>query len=173
MIVLNMLNTKYFILPNQNQGGEPTFQVNPAALGNAWFVSNIQMVETANEEFEGLANLDPAITALVHKEFESELGSTSFDKNGSIKLASYAPNRLEYTSKSTSDQFAVFSEIWYGPDDSSAIPCGGLGQESYKGCPDGCAALCAGLDPLYVHRYDALGLLPDHAYCRKRSRLDR
>lgn len=116
MIVLNMLNTKYFILPNQNQGGEATFQVNPAALGNAWFVSNIQKVNTANEEFDGIADLDPAITALVHKEFESKLSNTKFDKNGSITLISYAPNRLEYKSNSASDQFAVFSEIWYGPN---------------------------------------------------------
>ena len=116
MIVLNMLNTKYFILPNQTQGGEPTFQVNPAALGNAWFVSNIEVVPSANAEFDGIENLDPAITALVHQDFQSNLKQTTFDKNGSIKLTSYAPNKLEYTSNSTSDQFAVFSEIWYGPD---------------------------------------------------------
>ena len=85
MIVLNMLNTKYFILPNQTQGGEPTFQVNPAALGNAWFVSNIEVVPSANAESDGIENLDPAITALVHQEFQPNLKQTTFDKNGSIK----------------------------------------------------------------------------------------
>ncbi|MEZ4912337.1 MAG: hypothetical protein R2774_15925, partial [Saprospiraceae bacterium] len=44
--VLNMLNTKYFIL--QGADGNPMAQMNPAALGNAWFINNIRYVNNAN-----------------------------------------------------------------------------------------------------------------------------
>jgi len=52
----------------------------------------------------------------VHDEFKSQLTKTDFNKEGSIKLTEYLPNKLVYQSNSQSDQFAVFSEIWYGPD---------------------------------------------------------
>jgi hypothetical protein len=116
MTVLNMLNTKYFIVPGQGEGAQPTYQLNPAALGNAWFVSNVRMVNTANEEFDAIVGLDPAVTAIIHNQFESDINNTSFDKNGTISLQNYKPNRLEYKSTSSSNQFAVFSEVWYGPD---------------------------------------------------------
>ena len=37
MNVINMLNTKYFITQNP-QNGQPVAQLNPGALGPAWFV---------------------------------------------------------------------------------------------------------------------------------------
>ena len=54
--VLNMLNTKYFILPLE--GGETTPLQNPYAFGNAWFVDNINYVDNANEEIEQLQNVN-------------------------------------------------------------------------------------------------------------------
>jgi hypothetical protein len=112
--VLNMLNTKYFIFKgNQDQ---ETVQMNPAALGNAWFVNNIKMVENANAEIDSLTNFDPAGDVIVHKEFESYVSGLSLQKNGDISLKTYEPDRLVYSSNSTSEQLAVFSEIWYGPD---------------------------------------------------------
>ncbi|HEX5625589.1 MAG TPA: YfhO family protein, partial [Saprospiraceae bacterium] len=54
--------------------------------------------------------------AIVHKEFMNRLPVSSFDGQGTIKLSAYSPNKLVYESDSPSDQFAVFSEIWYGPD---------------------------------------------------------
>lgn len=115
MAVLNMFNTKYFIIPGQEEGSA-TYQLNPAALGNAWFVSNAEIVDNANQEIDRLNGLDPAVTAIVHKEFDSYLTSKTFDKNGDIKLTAYAPDKLTYQSNSTSDQLAIFSDIWYGPD---------------------------------------------------------
>ncbi len=115
MAVLNMLNTKYFIIPGAEEGSA-TYQLNPAALGNAWFVSNINIVENPNAEIDGLTNLDPAVTALVNKEFQGYVKSNTYEKNGQITLTSYAPNKLVFQSNTTSDQFAVFSDIWYGPN---------------------------------------------------------
>ena len=114
MNVLNMLNTKYFIF--KGEGDQESYQRNPAALGNAWFVSEIEIVNTANNEIDALSNFEPSATAIVHKEFESQLSKKEFEKNGQINLRSYSPNKLVYESESTSPQFAVFSEIWYGPD---------------------------------------------------------
>jgi len=51
MEVLNMLNTKYFI------AGEDKFQENKEANGNAWFVSNLKIVDSANDEIKVLDDL--------------------------------------------------------------------------------------------------------------------
>jgi len=108
--VLNMLNAKYII----DQQGQ--LQVNTQAFGNAWFVSQINEVESANAEIEALESTDLANVAVVNKEFEDYLGTKSFSVSGTIELESYHPDRLVYTTSGNTEQFAVFSEIWYGPD---------------------------------------------------------
>lgn len=116
MEVLNMLNTRYFIIKPDPQG-EAVVQRNPDALGNAWFVENVKFVSSANEEIDAIGeDFDPATTAIVHKEFEPILGTSTFDDSGTITLTDYSPNELKYSINASSDQFAVFSEIWYGPN---------------------------------------------------------
>ena len=112
--VLNMLNTKYYIV-NDDQG-KPTVQPNTRALGNVWFVDSYMIVESADQEFNGLNGLDPASRAIIHKDFASDLEGFTPTKGGSIEMKSYAPNKLVYESDAPSEQLAVFSEIWYGPD---------------------------------------------------------
>jgi len=114
MEVLNMLNTKYFILGGESNN--PRVQRNPAALGNAWFVNDIIWVENANAEIDSLGNFDPAGEVVIHKEFESYAREMKLQKNGSITLKTYSPNKLVYTYETQGEQFAVFSEIWYGPN---------------------------------------------------------
>jgi len=112
--VINMLNTKYYI--TNGSDNQPQAQRNPGALGNAWFVSSIQTASSNNDEINALTQLDPVSTAVVHNEFSDYLGgATSFQKNGSIQLTNYHPDKLTYSTNSTSEQFAVFSEVWYGP----------------------------------------------------------
>lgn len=105
----NMLNTKYFI---GNPDAAPIR--NPRAMGNAWFVDQVQMVETPNAEIDALKGLDVASTAIVHQEFSDYVNGLNFSKNGSIKLTKYQPNHMTYESNATSDQLALFSEVWYG-----------------------------------------------------------
>lgn len=112
--VFNMLNTKYFVLSGQDNN--PIVQRNPAALGNAWFVNNITIVSDNEAEMDSLTNFDPAGTALVNSEFAQYLGALQPQKNGTIILKEYSPNKLVYQSETNGDQLAVFSEIWYGPD---------------------------------------------------------
>lgn len=112
--VLNMLNTKYFI--TQGQDGNATVQRNPAALGNAWFVNKITLVDSPDAEIDSLSAFDPAGQAFVSNTFKDYVGGLTPSKNGSITLKSYTPNKLEYDVDTNGDQLAVFSEIWYGPN---------------------------------------------------------
>jgi hypothetical protein len=114
--VLDMLNTKYFIVPGQQQGAPAQVQQNPGAMGNAWFVSELNIVPNANAEIDALKDFNPREVAVIHQEFSDYIGAMNVQKNGSIELTEYKPNQLTYHSNSTTEQFAVFSEIWYGPD---------------------------------------------------------
>ena len=115
--VLNMLNTRYFILP-AGQQGQTVPILNPYAYGNAWFVDRVQYVDNANEEIDALHTADPAGTAVVDARFKEVLkGLTEShrDSLSTIRLASYEPNRLVYETRNSGDAVAVFSEIYY-PD---------------------------------------------------------
>ncbi len=112
--VLNMLNTKYIIFPDEKK--EPAVQRNPGAMGNAWFVENIVMVNSNKEELEAIDSADLSKNVFVNKEFDKEIAGYTPVKNGQIKLTSYAPDEMIYHSSSQGDGLAVFSEIWYGPD---------------------------------------------------------
>lgn len=115
--VLNMLNTKYFIFPTGQQRQTVPI-LNPHAYGNAWFVNKVQYVNNANEEIDALDSIIPTETAVVDARFKDVLkGATESYKDSlsSIRLTSYAPNRLTYETNNTQDGIAVFSEIYY-PD---------------------------------------------------------
>lgn len=106
---LNMLNTKYIIYdPNS----EPI--QNPYAFGNAWIVDNVRWVETPNEEFDAIGTTDLRHTAILHKEFQQQVGNYAFSDSipGLIALTEYKPNELTYSFKAAKDQLVVFSEIW-------------------------------------------------------------
>ena len=115
--ILNMLNTKYFIFP-AGQQRQTVPILNPHAYGNAWFVNKVQYVNNANEEIDALDSIIPTETAVVDARFKDVLkGATESykDRLSSIRLTSYAPNRLTYETNNAQDGIAVFSEIYY-PD---------------------------------------------------------
>ena len=115
--ILNMLNTKYFIFP-AGQQRQTVPILNPHAYGNAWFVNKVQYVNNANEEIDVLDSIIPTETAVVDARFKDVLkGATESYKDSlsSIRLTSYAPNRLTYETNNAQDGIAVFSEIYY-PD---------------------------------------------------------
>ena len=111
--VLNMLNTKYFIFPGENN--QEMVQINEEANGNAWFVEEIKIVDTADEEIRALDSLDTKKTAVLSRDFEKVLGLQTpvKDSTAQIELVSYKANEIEYRSKSAHDQVAVFSEMYY------------------------------------------------------------
>lgn len=111
--VLNMLNAKYFIMPDQQ--GQPAYQQNPGALGNAWFVSGITWANNANAEMSALDHFNPKDTVVIDKRFENNLKDYTFGKDSTshIKLTEYGLNTLKYTSSNKQNGLAVFSEIYY------------------------------------------------------------
>jgi hypothetical protein len=112
METLNMLNTRYIIIDQQQAP-----LLNPKAMGPAWFAENIKVVQTANEEIDEIEKNDLDFTTIVHEDFSDQIQGLSSGKpsvtSDEIKLVEIEPNYLKYTSKSSDRRLAVFSEIWY------------------------------------------------------------
>lgn len=111
--VLNMLNTKYFIVPDANKN--PMAQYNPAALGHAWFVQAYQVADNADAELDALTGFRPDSVAVVDKIFSGELSSlrAGADTADRIWQVDYAPNRITYGYSTKANRLALFSEIYY------------------------------------------------------------
>ena len=110
--VLNMLNTKYFILPLQ--GGATAPLQNPYAQGNGWFVDKIDYVADANAEYAEVGKIDVRHEAVADKQFEAVLGQAKAnDSTATVKFDKYEPNNLQYTVNSKNGGIVVFSEIYY------------------------------------------------------------
>jgi hypothetical protein len=107
---LNLLNTRYFIY---NAEAPPL--VNKSELGNAWFIDEIRTVNNADEEISAIGTIDPSAEAIVDEKFNSYLDSfdPEPDSSGKIELTEYRANYLKYSSSAKSEQFAVFSEVYY------------------------------------------------------------
>ena len=118
--VLNMLNAKYIIYQPQ-QGGQPQVQFNPEAMGNAWFVDTLRVVQTANEECDGLMQYDLHTTAVVDKAFAADLAGqvvdgllvNAPDSTATVHLTKYTPEYVEYDASSSKPGTIVFSEVYY------------------------------------------------------------
>lgn len=108
--VMNMLNTKYIIFHPEL----PPI-INPYAMGNAWFVSEYELVDTPDDEIKSLKTLNPLQKAIISKKDEAELNGLNIvpDSSATITLTEYKPNRLTYKSKTANEQLAIFSEIFY------------------------------------------------------------
>lgn len=110
--VLNMLNTKYLIVPLQNN--QTIALTNPYAMGNAWYVSKLDYVDTPNDEIERVGKINLHTTAVADKKFASVLGQGATQgSDATVRLDSYEPNQLSYTAQSKAGGVIVFSEIWY------------------------------------------------------------
>ena len=105
--VINMLNGKYIMNGDQ-------YEVNPDALGNAWFIDGITYVGTPDQEMAALDTLNTALYAVADNRFEKILGVTPPVQPGdTIYETAYAPNKLKYAYRSSKDRIAVFSEVFF------------------------------------------------------------
>jgi len=111
--VFNMFNVKYFF--EQDEKGQVLASVNPDANGNAWFVQNAVIVETADEEIVSLDTLNTKQTAVIHTDFKSQIAQNKFvvDSTSSIKLVEAKPNYMYYETENSNKGLAVFSELYY------------------------------------------------------------
>ena len=107
--VLNMLNTRYFLLAQQNIEVQ-----NPYAYGNAWYVDKIRYVDNANQELDALGQIDLRHEAVADKQFQQVLGdAVAQDSTSAAELTAYEPNQLTYNVQSKKGGVLVFSEIFY------------------------------------------------------------
>jgi hypothetical protein len=113
--VMNMLNTRYIIASPRQEGGEPMVQRNPGAYGNAWFVNQTKIVQNAYEEMKALDSIAPLKEAFIDARFAKAGKEYVLDSSSYIKLTEYHPNHLKYESNAATQQFAVFSEVYYQP----------------------------------------------------------
>ncbi|ACU07170.1 hypothetical protein FIC_00715 [Flavobacteriaceae bacterium 3519-10] len=110
--ILNMLNTKYMIFGDT---AEPQVVPNPQANGNAWFVSDVKFVKSANEEIKLIGELDTKKIAVVADADKAYFNGKTIapDAAAVLNLTKYQANELEFKSQSKTPQLAVFSEIYY------------------------------------------------------------
>lgn len=114
--VLDMLNIKYII--QSDEKGQEFATINPDANGNAWFVSQLKKVNSADEEMKALDKLDTKNVAVFFPNsfYKREvMHGTDYNKDSlaTIKLDLYKSNHLKYTSNNSNNGFAVFSEVYY------------------------------------------------------------
>ncbi len=109
--VLNLLNTKYFILSGRD--GQALPLQNPYANGPAWFVDRLSYTHTADDEMAALHRIDLKREAVADAQFKNVLGETAVGATGRVKLTKYAPNELHYDVVSDKGGIVVFSEIYY------------------------------------------------------------
>ena len=125
--VLNMLNTKYAILPLQD--GQTLPVQNPWAMGNAWFVDDVLLVANADEELTALGAINPRTTAVVDRRFADLLPAALVSGGGpkeqaqpapsaegkaqGLHLISYEANALTFEAETPEERLAVFSDIYY------------------------------------------------------------
>ncbi|TMI62441.1 MAG: hypothetical protein E6H07_13560 [Bacteroidetes bacterium] len=117
--ILNMLNAKYFIQKENNPqslqyGQTVAMQRNPNVLGPCWLVKTIQFVKNADEEMNAISKFNPADTAFVQESFKSSIPNMPVaDSTASITLLKNDNDEITYSFNAASNQFAVFSEVYY------------------------------------------------------------
>lgn len=112
--VLNMLNMKYVIVPDQQDQRQNRAVINPFAMGNCWLVKEVKFVKNADEEMDALNSFDPAQTAFVDEKFKSSIPNMPVhDSSAYIKFIQNINDEIKYEFNAATTQFAVFSEIYY------------------------------------------------------------
>ncbi len=114
--VLDMLNTRYLILPGED--GQPVAQLRTTANGAAWFVDRLVTAEDARQEIDLLGKTDLKTTAVIAArdlplaQLPAAAAADTLPGR-SIALVEYHANRLRYEYSTPAEAVAVFSEIYY------------------------------------------------------------
>ncbi|WP_297193981.1 hypothetical protein [uncultured Porphyromonas sp.] len=119
MEVYNMLDTRYFILPD-NASGKLHVEFNEEAFGPAWFVDQIQWVKNADEEMKALEDTPLQDKGIVDERFRPMLkdyqplaANDTVMPEPIVELRSYTPNKATYRTTTTHPRLLIFSEVYY------------------------------------------------------------
>ena len=83
-------------------------------MGNCWLVKKIQYVKDANAEMNSLGNFNPADTAVIQDTFRTSIPfEPVYDSTATIALVKNDNDVVTYTFNAATNQFAVFSEVYY------------------------------------------------------------
>ena len=110
--VVNMLNTRYIIVPDQ-QSQQPGLIKNPDAYGNCWLVKNVKLVDGRVAAITDLGKTNLKDTAILEKSIAPNLVQPQADSLSSIKMTTFDNDAIEYEANCNGAQFAVFSEVYY------------------------------------------------------------
>jgi len=111
--VFNMLNTKYILLPDQRTG-QLQAQQNPGAFGPCWLVKGIHYVKNGDEEMQALDSVNVRDTAIIQQKYASLIPFRPVpDSTAIIRLTDNVLEKIDYKFSAKTNQFAVFSEIYY------------------------------------------------------------
>jgi Bacterial membrane protein YfhO len=112
MPVLNMLNTKYLIQKDRS-GITQQYQKNDSAYGNCWFAKAVVFVKNADEEMASLSKVNLKDTVYIQESFKPSVTLPQPDTSATIQLVKNDNDIITYSSSAATNQFAVFSEIYY------------------------------------------------------------
>jgi Bacterial membrane protein YfhO len=108
----NMLNTKYVI--RKGPDGKEMAMLNNGAFGSCWLVSSIHFVNSADEDMAALDSINVRDTAIVENQYKDKISFMPVkDSSASISLIDNLNDKISYNFKSNTNQFAVFSEVYY------------------------------------------------------------
>ena len=112
--VLDILNVKYVLVTDQEKNTLQPLN-NPNVLGNAWTVEKIKVTPSADALLKELKKTDFSSEALViDSAFPKDLAMKYVkDSLTTIELTKTSPDELIYKIQSQSQQFVVFSEMYY------------------------------------------------------------
>jgi hypothetical protein len=110
--VLNMLNTKYFIVRDQ-QTNQESLLPNTDAFGPCWLVKNVKLVNDRVSAFNEIGTVNLKDTAVVENTFSKIVVQPQWDSASTLKMTKFDNDAIEYEANCNGPQFAVFSEIYY------------------------------------------------------------
>lgn len=111
--VFNMLNTRY-IVEQDPRTGQLQAERNPGAFGPCWLVNGIHYVKNGDEEMQALDSVNVRDTVIIQQKYASLLPFQPVaDSSASIHLVDNLLEKIDYKFSSKTNQFAVFSEIYY------------------------------------------------------------
>jgi hypothetical protein len=111
--VFNMLNTRYVLEPDPRTG-QVHVAPNPGAFGPCWLVNGIHYVKNGDEEMQALDSVNVRDSVIIQQKYASRVPFQPVpDTTASIHLVNNVLEKIDYKFSAKTNQFAVFSEIYY------------------------------------------------------------